>query len=290
MDKENPVFDYIAKRLNTEVKSVSRLSANTDIEVLKVLTAKQTLVVKLSDSDTGHLMLQAEKDGLAAIQASNAIATPEIYYWGQYGTTRLLVLHYIHSKAAGPGDFNRLAQSLAQLHQTRNDSFGWPSDNYIGSLPQSNKLHNSWPEFYTHERLLAQLSLAYDRGLLACSKPIDPDKLYQVTSKLLPKVRPGLVHGDLWYGNFLIANDGTPYLIDPACYFADPLVDIAMSKLFAGFDDEFYRTYFAISGFTISKEQLDLYQLYYLLVHLNLFGSSYYPAVKNILKHYFDHK
>ena len=101
-------------------------------------------------------------------------------------------------------------------------------------------------------------------------------------------MKPALLHGDLWSGNYLISESGTPYLIDPAVYYGDGLVDIAMSKLFGGFGHDFYSAYHeVISKPEAYEERIDLYQLYYLLVHLNLFGASYRSGVLRILSRYF---
>ena len=97
-----------------------------------------------------------------------------------------------------------------------------------------------------------------------------------------------LLHGDLWGGNHLIASDGTPYLIDPATYYGHSMVDVAMSHLFGGFGTLFYEAYHEQIPRTDNHDvQIDLYQLYFLLVHLNLFGSGYYASVASILKRYF---
>lgn len=114
------------------------------------------------------------------------------------------------------------------------------------------------------------------------------EKFTALLSEISVNVKPSLLHGDLWGGNFLISTDGTPYLIDPATYYGHSMVDIAMTRLFGGFGTEFYDIYHEITGKPDRyEEQIELYQLYYLLVHLNLFGSGYYSSVSSILKRYF---
>ena len=178
---------------------------------------------------------------------------------------------------------------LAKLHLNHKAKFGFTSDNFIGSLPQSNKQYSDWANFYWHERIAPQLKLAKQNNLLHASKIISEQTAIAVFEELLGKdVKPTLLHGDLWAGNYLIATDGTPYLIDPATYWGHSMVDIAMSKLFGGFGNEFYTAYHEIIPKTDNyNAQIDLYQLYFLLVHLNLFGRSYYGSVSSILKHYF---
>ncbi len=112
-----------------------------------------------------------------------------------------------------------------------------------------------------------------------------------MANKLTPlfkAVKPTLLHGDLWSGNYLIAKNGTPYLIDPAIYFGHNEVDIAMTKLFGGFGQSFYKAYrYSLPKSDHTEHNTQVYQLYYLLVHLNLFGQSYSGAVKHILSKYF---
>jgi fructosamine-3-kinase len=110
----------------------------------------------------------------------------------------------------------------------------------------------------------------------------------EILAALCQDIRPSLLHGDLWGGNYLIALDGTPYLIDPAVYYGHSEIDLAMSRLFGGFPQSFYRGYEQIlPPGNRAEARLGLYQLYYLLVHLNLFGTSYYGRVKALLERYF---
>ena len=158
-------------------------------------------------------------------------------------------------------------------------------DNFIGSLPQQNSHYDAWTDFYIANRLLPQFVLAVDTGRLGASDFPSEDKLHTVLSELFEGIRPSLLHGDLWGGNYLISSDGIPYLIDPAVYDGHSEVDLAMSRLFGGFGSRFYAAYHeVIPSQKGSEERNAVYQLYYLLVHLNLFGASYYPSVMQILK------
>lgn len=186
--------------------------------------------------------------------------------------------------AADPGDRSstRLGGELAQLHRVRADRWGWDRDGFIGSLPQSNAQASDWAAFWWERRLEPQLQRSgygpvgaepWNRleaalpGLLA---PADEDG-------------PSLLHGDLWGGNVIHARRG-PALVDPACYFGHREVDLAMSELFGGFNEAFYRAYAAewplLEGWRVRRQ---IYQLYYLLVHVNLFGSSYWSRTTSNL-------
>ncbi|NLZ95928.1 MAG: fructosamine kinase family protein, partial [Bacteroidales bacterium] len=167
--------------------------------------------------------------------------------------------------------------------------FGFSSDNFIGALHQANKQHADWPNFYWHERIMPQLKLAKQSKMLKATEIISEQISISVFEELLGEnVKPSMLHGDLWAGNYLIDKNGAPYLIDPATYWGHSMVDIAMSKLFGGFGNEFYIAYHNMIPKTDNYiAQVDLYQLYFLLVHLNMFGRSYYDGVADILKRYF---
>lgn len=148
-------------------------------------------------------------------------------------------------------------------------------------------VHKTWSKFYWTERILPQLQLALDNRLLAKNEIPREEKAVKLFDAVFGTVQPSLLHGDLWSGNYLIASGGTPYLIDPATYYGHSMVDIAMSRLFGGFGQSFYDAYHEIMPKTEKyDEQIELYQLYYLLVHLNLFGRGYYEKVSAILRHF----
>ena len=170
------------------------------------------------------------------------------------------------------------------MHQKTNDFFGLDHSNFIGHLPQQNNFHTSWSDFFIQERLQPQINLAQKRNLLPLSTVQDFKFLFQKIPEICPRELPGLIHGDLWNGNFMIGKNGEAVLIDPSVSFAHREMDLAMARLFGGFDQKFYKTYHSEfpleSGF---EERMEIYQLYYLMVHVNLFGSSYLPSVNRIL-------
>ena len=234
-------------------------------------------------------MYQAEAKGLQRLAATQTIAVPEVVLVDEHEGDAYLVMYYVKSKRPAPYDFEQLGRQLAKLHQTAtNAAFGNDHDNYIGSLPQSNSSKADWPTFYVKERLLPQYKLAGHKGLLSAQQLPSEESLVPVCTSLFGKVKPALLHGDLWGGNFLIATDGSPYLIDPAVYYGHSEVDLAMSKLFGGFGGQFYSAYHEIIPPHDNQSALtEIYQLYYLLVHLNLFGRSYLGSVLQITERYF---
>jgi fructosamine-3-kinase len=233
-------------------------------------------------------MFQQEAIALRIIAQTNTIKTPKVIDVASFENENYVLMEFIDSKTPSPQDQHLLGKQLAQLHQTSSNYFGFEFDNFIGSLPQNNNSHDNWTDFYIEERLAPQIKMAINKGSFLPSEAPSIQLMKSNTSKYFNTVKPSLLHGDLWSGNYLIASNGTPYLIDPATYYGHSEVDIAMSLLFGGFSNAFYETYHQIiPRDSYTETRIELYQLYYLLVHLNLFGSSYYNSVKRILNKYF---
>ncbi len=233
-------------------------------------------------------MFQSEAYGLQWIHETNTIKTPKVLACDTFEDTAFLLMEFIESKPPLTKDFKNLGLQLAELHKCTSKDFGLHQDNFIGNLAQSNTQHKTWLDFYMHERLAPQLELAKQKHLLTNGECPPIHKIEDSLKSLFTDIKPVLLHGDLWSGNYLISKDGTPYLIDPAVYYGHREVDIAMSKLFGGFDISFYNAY--ESNFKRDENtsaRIEIYQLYYLLVHLNLFGRSYHGSVVSFLKKYF---
>lgn len=239
---------------------------------------------------TNHLpaaasMFKTEAQGLALLGASRVIRTPKTFGHGSTENGHAyLLMEYI-----APGYKNRLfwenfGRALANLHGNTSAKFGFAHDNFIGSLPQSNTRHTTWQEFYTEERLWPQMLMACEKGYFDKTAERQLDHLCQQLGWLCPEEPPALTHGDLWSGNYLCDALGKPVLIDPAAAFTHREVDLAMSRLFGGFEAAFYKAYEEAwpleAGF---EKRVKVYQLYYLLVHVNLFGGGYVEQVQGIL-------
>ncbi len=278
-------LEHISHIIDYKTQNIKSISGGDIASAYLLETSTEKLFLKVHSNVK---LLQAEAHALNTIANTNCVATPNVHAIGNYENDGFLVMEFIESKSPSSKDFELFGKQLAQLHQTTTAHFGSDHNNFIGSLPQSNNQHSNWLEFYTEERLNPQLQLALDKGYLERKELPSLDKLKATCSECFTNIKPSLLHGDLWGGNFLISTDGVPYLIDPSTYFGHAEVDIAMSKLFGGFSSLFYESYHKI----IPQEQytskrIELYQLYYLLVHLNLFGRSYYASVKHILTKYF---
>lgn len=279
------IFRYICAQLSVKFVSAASISGGDISQAFLLSTDQGRFFVKINDSRQALDMFRKEGEALKAM-VSAGVKAPHVCLSGAFEGSAFLVMEYIAPGPKTRSSMEELGQSLARLHQHQGKQFGWNEDNYIGSLVQTNQWHDTWATFYITERLWPQLSMAKARGYHVGS--MDKD---QMISKMLTyqgEVFPSLLHGDLWAGNYIIGSEGQAYLIDPAVYFGDREVDLAMTKLFGGFSNDFYSAYDEVlplkQGF---NERIELYQLYYLLVHLNLFGSSYLPQVSSIMRRYF---
>lgn len=280
---------YLSTILNEHITNVSSVPGGDISKAFRIQTPKNAYFLKTNSTENTLNMFKAEADGLHLINATNTIKTPKVIACKSYKNSAFLLLEFIENKAASQKDFKNLGRQLAELHKCTSENFGLNTDNFIGSLPQCNTQHKTWVTFYASERLFPQLEFAKQKHLLAENECPTEQEIKDRLESYFFDIKPSLLHGDLWSGNYLISTKGDPYLIDPAIYYGHHEVDIAMSKLFGSFGDPFYESYF--NDFPPdggSEARLEIYQLYYLLVHLNLFGNSYYDAVITILKKYFS--
>ncbi|TGV02680.1 fructosamine kinase family protein [Flavivirga rizhaonensis] len=284
----NDLKSLLSNILNESITKVSPVRGGDISEAFKIETSNNAYFLKSNNVSNASNMFQIEAYGLQVIRKTNTIKTPKVLACDTFQNVAFLLMEFIDSKSASSSDYKNLGNQLAQLHQCTSDNFGLDQDNFIGSLHQSNKPNTTWVDFYTTERLQPQIELAKQKQLLSKNEYPSSQKIKETLEPLFAGIKPALLHGDLWNGNFLISKNGTPYLIDPAVYYGHHEVDIAMTKLFGGFSVCFYDTYY--SNFETdehSSARIEIYQLYYLLVHLNLFGNSYYGSVLSILKKYF---
>ncbi len=219
--------------------------------------------------------------------APSSLRVPEVLGWGGSGTREdpgWLLLEYIPPAAPGPDYGRRMGEGLARLHSSglapHGPCYGWQRDNFIGSLPQENDASSDWTTFWRERRLQPQLRRARDAGYLAEGDARVLDELLERLDAVMEGADasgPALLHGDLWSGNYYAGPGGQPVLIDPALYLGAGEVDLAMMELFGALPPGFRAAYGALRPIAPEYDAFrrDLYQLYYLLVHVNLFGGSY---------------
>ncbi|MCA0153434.1 fructosamine kinase family protein [Winogradskyella vincentii] len=280
---------HIEDLLDTSIVGSRSLSGGDTASVYKLDFADKTSSILKYSRNIGSVnMFEAEVSGLQHIASTNTIATPSILNYGTHSDISFILMEYVKGKSPSKEDYEKLGYQLAQLHFHTSDNFGLDDDNFIGSLEQKNNLIDNWVDFYSEQRLGFQIKMAIIKGLLINSEIPSIDDIKTCLQSYCKKVKPSLIHGDLWNGNFIVSEDGRPYLIDPSVSYSHSEMDIAMSRLFGGFDSSFYQAYHNEKPITeYYEERIEIYQLYYLLVHLNIFGTSYYGSVKRILNNHF---
>lgn len=281
------VRERIGQMLEAEIEDVVPVSGGDINRAFRVSTATVDFFVKTNTTQFPQ-MFSKELAGLDRLRATNTLEVPTSKLCGEADGNQFLVLTWIESARSAPDYWERLGQGLACLHRTVEDQYGLSQDNYIGSLQQRNTWMASWPEFFGQRRLLPQLQMGLRSGALPSSLLRQAEKLIAKLTGLLPECpESSLLHGDLWSGNVMTGASGEPVVIDPAVYFGHREVELAFTHLFGGFPQTFYAAYDSVwateAGFT---ERRDLYNLYPLLVHANLFGGHYVTRVTSVIRRF----
>lgn len=280
------VKQHIQQAVDQSVTSVQRVSGGSINQAAKVTLDDDTFCFLKWNTSADPHMFNVEKKGLQLLtSADTSLRIPSVLATGQTDEdTGFLLQEFIvegRSKPNSAGDFGR---ALAQLHKHHNKTFGLDHDNFIGRLPQSNTPHDSWVDFFIQERMEPQLQMAIDSGKLGSNTASSFKAMYKQLPDIFPNEPPSLLHGDLWGGNYFFDQDGKATIYDPAVYYGNREIELAFTHLFGGFSSNFYsayeETYPLSSGFSGRK---DIYNLYPLLVHTNLFGGSYARQVENIV-------
>ncbi|MFO7893723.1 MAG: fructosamine kinase family protein [Longimicrobiales bacterium] len=255
--------------------------------------------LKWGSPDLPDGLLAAEARGLRQLGRANEVRVPDVvaessgdapgHGSGAHDGPAWLLLEWLEPGSAAPDAWARLGTRLAALHRHQADAFGADADNYIGSLPQANGPLDSWPAFWRGRRLEPQLRQAIDRGLMDDTDHRRFDALFGRLDEILAPGNddgPSLLHGDLWGGNVHMMIDGTAAIIDPSVYHGHREVDLAMADLFGGFGHAFHAAYDDAwplhAGYDPTRRAV--YQLYYLLVHVNLFGRGYVGRTRSALE------
>lgn len=276
------------ERPHSSIQSIAPVSGGDINRAYRIQTSIADYFVKVNDGPMATSMFVAESKGLDLLRKASATAhTPQIAWVGHAHGEGFLLMKWIDTgdKHDAPQQ-EALGRLLASIHRHHADTYGLDHDNFIGSLPQANGFSTDWTDFFIERRLQKQLDWA-DQLLDRSGLQKKFDRLYLRFTDLYPSEQPALLHGDLWSGNYLVDRMGTPVFIDPAVYFGHREVDIAMTKLFGGFSERFYDAYNEVYPLQNGwQERVDLWNLYPLLVHLNLFGDSYLSAIINRIARY----
>lgn len=276
----------------TEIKHITGGDIN-DTFALTINDGSQ-LFMKCNKKDNISFF-RAEATGLKAIAQTDTIATPHILSIGTEDSSvgrSFMLMEFMKQKRRISNYWETFAHQLAAMHQAPTQhlisagGYGFIENNYIGARPQINSARQNWTSFFRDCRLEPQFKDAEHYFQSTDIKKIIR-LLDQIDHLLIEPEHPSLLHGDLWSGNVITGNDGKAWLIDPAVYIGHAEADLAMTELFGGFPQTFYAAYQETSPLQPGYERRrDLYNLYHLLNHLNMFGSSYLSSVKRILREY----
>ncbi|MCI0362412.1 MAG: fructosamine kinase family protein [Phycisphaerales bacterium] len=281
--------------LNSKIRSNRSLSGGCIHQVIELTLADgMKLVAKVNSSENKGLF-EEEMHGLRALGASGAVIVPKPLSVVAHGENAALLMTAIEPPNDRRSDSAAAAQfgaDLAALHQADvGERYGFEMDNHIGSPLQVNSWHDDWVAFNAVNRLGFQAQLAREAGLLNDGQTKSIEKLIDRLDRFIPgKPKPSLLHGDLWSGNALPTlarggRGGTYAVIDPACSIGDGWADIAMMKLFGGFDESCFEAYRASIGAPDDVEdRLVVYQLYHVLNHVNIFGSGYVGQAMSLVR------
>ena len=280
---EKQLSSQLSKNLNFEWQPVGGGSINI---TYKISAKNYNYFVKINNKAVFENGFKEEVLGLQFLKANGAI-TPKIIIEGTYSNKIYLVLSWIESSLETTHFWENFAIQLANLHQNKALKFGLNHHNFMGELHQKNTFFNDFPSFFIENRLKPQVKLAFDSGLLQTKEVQLFESLYKQLPSIFPNEKPSAIHGDLWSGNFIATANNKAVFIDPAVYYGYREVDLAMSLLFGGFSKLFHTTYNEVyaleKGFNNRK---DLYNLYPLLIHINLFGKSYLQSIRTIVSQF----
>lgn len=276
----------LEERLEISIQSDQSVSGGSINRAHKLETNQGVLFLKWNQSAPDDFF-EAEAKGLELLNSTDSgLRIPSVIAWKkpESGSPGFLLMEFIGEGSGNSSDSFQFGKKLATLHSTKTEKFGLTYDNYIGSLPQQNGLYDDWNTFFIEKRINPQLKMAIDSGKLSQGLLVNWKRLINQLNDLLPPTEPCLVHGDLWGGNYLFDKEGNGVLIDPAVYYGHPEMDLAFSRMFGGFSNSFYEGYESVNPLPAGfSERVPIYNMYPLLVHVNLFGGHYASQFERII-------
>ena len=275
--------------LKISVSSFSSLSGGCISNAYKLRTTdSRNYLLKINENHKGDMFLK-EANGLIELKKAKAIKVPDVIL----AEKDFILMEFINSSSRSKSFFKDFGIKFSQMHKYSSPGFGFYEDNYIGANPQENipakDEEKDWIEFYFNKRILYQYKLAEKNGYSTNELRKGIFKLENKIEEILSgsEEPPSLLHGDLWSGNYMVDENGDACLIDPAVYYGHREADLGMTKLFGGFSSEFYNAYnenFPLPDGAGYRE--NLYKLYHVLNHLNLFGRGYYSQAISLVYYY----
>lgn len=272
----------LAVNMTSGTKSITSLSGGCIHDVRRIdLHDGRTIVAKCAHDHLGTRQLRSEHVSLGYLESLglDEVVIPRLLGFHQESAGAVLLMDWLEIGPATENSWRRLGEGIASMHAIDvGPRFGFPEDNFIGGTPQINTWSDDWIHFNRSSRLTPQIRMASDHGRIDSA---EVHLLNQVIDRLddwlPPNPRPSLLHGDLWSGNVVHLQSGQVAIIDPACSIGDGWADIAMLQLFGGIPHSCLESYASSIGQSLEDmlPRLDIYQMYHLLNHVNLFGRSY---------------
>lgn len=269
-----------------ELKKIEQVFGGSINDSFYIETTERKYFLKYQE-DAPKAFFESEVLGLRSLQDTHTVLVPEVIAYDDGLEESFLLLEWLKGEKLAGTEFE-LGEAVARLHNFTKSEHGLNRFSYIGTLREENGITNSWIEFYRDYRLMSQIKLGKRLGRINRQREKRLLTLLDHLDKWMrDDILPSPLHGDLWGGNWLVGPGGKPYVIDPSYFKGDRYVDIAFSELFGGFSKEFYEGYHAVHPLTDEYEAVKpLYQLYYLLVHLNMFGEVYGRQIDQICDRY----
>lgn len=272
-----------------KIESEQTVSGGSINRAHKLQTNQGKLFLKWNQSAPDNFF-EVEAKGLDLLSSADTnLRVPKVIATHKPGPTApgFLLMEYISEGSGDSSDSFTFGTELAKLHNIKGKHFGLSYENYIGSLPQQNGEYDDWTAFFVEKRINPQIKMAIDSRKLSQNILSHWKRLINQLEDLLPPTQPSLIHGDLWGGNYLFDKHGVATLIDPAVYYGHPEMDLAFSKMFGGFSSSFYEGYESVNALTGNfSDRVPIYNMYPLLVHVNLFGGHYTSQFEGFIRKY----
>lgn len=291
---QNPIFEKILKKnfpmgTSLNVQRVAGGDVNSAFRLRFLSEGEQRqLFIKLNASSLYPGLFEKEARGLSFLKEHSSFVVPDVVDYGVMDSEQYLVLEWIN----GGGDLSAkgyevAGRKLAEMHKNFGNAFGLTEDNYLATLKQTNAPRDSWSAFYLGQRILPALRLAHQRGFLKEVSLAHVETMDARIDTVFPPEPPSPLHGDLWSGNAMSALGDKMALIDPSVYFGHRYMDLAMTRLFGGFPESFYKGYESVYPLEGDiREAILLAQLFPILVHVVLFGEGYSSRAREIINHF----
>lgn len=283
------IRQQLRQKLGTQIDDIHSVSGGSINRAAKLTLSDGTSCFLKWNTSADPDMFVKENRGLKLLAAADTkLHIPSILALGKTtNDTGYLVLEYISEGQSTKHSAEDFGRQLAALHKYQAELYGLDHDNYIGKLPQSNQQHKEWVDFFIQERMKPQLRIAADTHKLGSETIAHFKSMYKQLPDIFPDEPASLLHGDLWGSNYFYDGRGRATIFDPAVYYGHREIELAFTHLFGGFSRNFYRAYEEAYPLQPNfSHRKDIYNLYPLLVHTNLFGGSYARQVQTIVSRF----